>query len=142
MGIEHLIYVVALILLIVFTVIWSFHFLALAYGYKFNPCTVLKTAVTNSSFINLRMYKFHKKSKRVLEMMGTTPPGITIMKPLMGVDDNLRENLETFFAIDYPKFELLFCVQDPNDPAILVVRHLIEQYPNVDARLFYGMLNL
>lgn len=68
-------------------------------------------------------------------------PGVSIMKPLMGVDDNLRDNLETFFTIDYPQYEIIFCIQDPNDPAILVVRHLMEQYPNVDTRLFYGTSN-
>ncbi len=56
----------------------------------------------------------------------------------MGVDDNLADNLETFFNLDYPLFEILFCIQDLNDPAILIVRQLIEKYPNVDAKLFTG----
>lgn len=56
----------------------------------------------------------------------------------MGVDDNLKENLETFFVMDYPIYELLFCVQDVNDPAINVVKNLIEQYPSIDAKLFCG----
>lgn len=36
------------------------------------------------------------------------------------------------------QFEILFCVQDKNDPAITVVDKLMEKYPNVDARLFVG----
>ena len=58
----------------------------------------------------------------------------------MGVDDNLMDNLETYFCLDYPKnkFEILFCVQDTTDPVITVVNSLIEKYPNIDAKLFSG----
>lgn len=65
-------------------------------------------------------------------------PGVSILKPLTGVDRNLKENLETFFTQDYPQFELLFSVPDDNDPAILVVKSLIESFPKVDAKLFIG----
>lgn len=36
------------------------------------------------------------------------------------------------------QYELLFSVPDDNDPAILVVKSLIESYPKVDAKLFIG----
>ena len=67
-------------------------------------------------------------------------PGVSIIKPLTGVDDNLLDNLETFFVMDYPVYELLFCVQDINDPAIIMVKRLMEKYPSTDARLFSGLI--
>ena len=39
------------------------------------------------------------------------------------------------------QYELLFSVPDDNDPAILVVKSLIESYPKVDAKLFIGKYN-
>lgn len=65
-------------------------------------------------------------------------PGVSIIKPLVGIDTNLHLNLETFFQMDYPTYELLFCVQDPNDEAVLIVKNLLKTYPNVDAKLFTG----
>lgn len=99
--------------------VWSFHLMALFYGkYKF-----------------YRTVNFQSISKESL-------PGVSIIKPLMGVDNNLHENLDTFFNIDYPLFELLFCIQDKTDPVILIVEHLISKYPNVKARLFIGGKNV
>lgn len=65
-------------------------------------------------------------------------PGVSILKPLTGVDPNLYANLETFFNMDYPKYELLLCIESEGDPAVMVVRSLLEKYPKSDAKLFVG----
>ena len=90
---------------------------------------------SNKFSFRFRSYKFHKKP---IFIDRDKLPGVSIIKPLMGVEDNLFDNLETFFQIDYPKFEILFCVQDNADPVILLVKRLLEKYPNVDAKLFTG----
>jgi ceramide glucosyltransferase len=60
------------------------------------------------------------------------------LKPLMGVDPNLSQNLETFFTMQYPMFELLFCIEDKEDAAVSVVQQLMDKYPNIDAQLYLG----
>jgi ceramide glucosyltransferase len=62
---------------------------------------------------------------------------VSILKPLKGVDKALGTNLESFFQIDYPTFEILFSVGSTSDPAAQVVKKLIEKYPDVDAKLVY-----
>src|SRR5205823_13598152 len=66
-----------------------------------------------------------------------TPP-VTIYKPLKGVDEGLEENLRSFFQLDYPTIQLLFCVAETDDPAIAVVQRLLAEFPQHDARLIVG----
>lgn len=66
-------------------------------------------------------------------------PGISIIKPLTGIDPNLLSNLETFFTLDYPMYEILFCVECEDDPAVMLVQQTLQpKYPHVDVKLFKG----
>jgi len=71
------------------------------------------------------------------ELTDWTPP-VTIFKPLKGLDEGLEENLRGFFRLDYPTYQVLFCVADAGDPAIPLVRRLLEEFPSRDARLIVG----
>lgn len=79
--------------------------------------------------------KFHRK---VDPFQGIPYEGVSILKPIKGFDVNLYHNLETFFTMQYPIFELLFCFEDGADPALPLVNGLIEKYPDVDAKVFIG----
>jgi ceramide glucosyltransferase len=60
---------------------------------------------------------------------------ISILKPLAGLDLDLKSNLRTFFEQDYPAFEILFAARSENDPALQVVARLQREYPKVPSRL-------
>jgi ceramide glucosyltransferase len=55
-------------------------------------------------------------------------PPISILKPLKGLEDNLFGNLESFCSQDYPEYEVIFSLQDENDPAYKVVRKVKEKF--------------
>ena len=63
---------------------------------------------------------------------------VSVLKPLKGADNGLEENFESFFLLDYPEFELIFSVADGRDPGAAIVRKLLAKYPNVNARLIEG----
>ena len=67
-------------------------------------------------------------TRRRRKLADHTPP-VTIFKPLKGLDEELEENLRSFFRLDYPTYQLLFCVADADDPAIEVVQKLLASFP-------------
>jgi ceramide glucosyltransferase len=64
-----------------------------------------------------------------------SPPPVSVLKPLAGLDEGLESNLRTFFEQDYPSYELLFAARFENDPAVNVVRKLQVEYRHVPSRL-------
>lgn len=67
--------------------------------------------------------------------MRVSATGVSILKPLAGLDEGLEDNLRSFFEQDYPNFELLFAVRRESDPATVLVRRLMRRYPRVAAKL-------
>ncbi|VDL84274.1 unnamed protein product [Nippostrongylus brasiliensis] len=91
--------------------------------------------------VSLIIYYFLPFSKYRLHRTVEFNPnavGVSILKPLLGVDKHLKTNLQSFFTMKFPKFELLFCVKERHDPAVGVVKQLMDRYPAVEARIFYG----
>ena len=66
----------------------------------------------------------------------TPQPDVTIIKPVKGMDEGSYENFATFCNQRYNgKIQLLFAVADLQDPAIPVIRRLIEDYPHCTIEL-------
>lgn len=62
----------------------------------------------------------------------TGRPPVTIIKPLKGLDRDLYENLKSFCALDYPRYQLLFTLASPDDPALPVLSRLRAEFPDLD----------
>lgn len=90
------------------------------------------------------LFLLHFRSRSALKAESSAPTlaPVSILKPLKGVDSGLRENLQSFFDLSYPKFEIVFCVADSRDPAAKLVSDLIEANPAVDACLIIGAVDI
>lgn len=60
---------------------------------------------------------------------------ISILKPLKGTDPEIYESFRSHCLQDYPEYEIIFGVSDPNDPAIESVKELQREFPNRSIQL-------
>jgi ceramide glucosyltransferase len=57
-------------------------------------------------------------------------PFLSVLKPVHGRDPRFYEAILSHAAQDYPKFEILFGLTDPHDPAIADIERLQREFPN------------
>src|SRR3989454_9347829 len=58
---------------------------------------------------------------------GQWPP-VTMLKPVHGLEKDLDQNLRSACLQDYPNYQVVFAVQDENDPAIPLLRNLEREF--------------
>lgn len=107
-----------------------------ALSYLMLAIWVAATGITGFGTL-MALLRLRRKGAPLPECVHGLQP-VTILKPLKGLDPDLELNLESFFKLDYPEYELLFSVADEKDPAIEIVQHLRTRYPRVRSELFVG----
>jgi ceramide glucosyltransferase len=78
------------------------------------------------------------KQTRISKGTISGAPKVSILRPVCGLENNLEETLTSTFTLDYPAFEILFCVADVGDPVVPLVQRLIAAHPQITARLLIG----
>jgi ceramide glucosyltransferase len=80
---------------------------------------------------------FRRARRRAARTKDFRPP-VTILKPLKGRGIDLYANLASFCRQDYPEFQIVCGVADPDDPAIEIVRKIQRDFPSRDVVLSVG----
>ncbi len=65
-------------------------------------------------------------------------PPVSVVQPLCGVESFSRETLASIFALDYPDYEVVFCVADADDPVAPLARRAMAAHPEIPSRLLIG----
>jgi ceramide glucosyltransferase len=65
-------------------------------------------------------------------------PPVTLVRPLCGLEHFSEATLRSSFIIDYPEYEILFCVADADDPILPLVRAILAEHRGHDARVLVG----
>jgi ceramide glucosyltransferase len=71
------------------------------------------------------------RARRVAEFA----PPVSLLKPVHGVDFASRINFESFCRQNYPEYEILFCVNNMEDPAVPLLRQVIRDFPECSIRI-------
>jgi ceramide glucosyltransferase len=64
--------------------------------------------------------------------------GVSLVRPVCGLDNFCAETLGSSFSLNYPIYEVIFCCARAHDPVVPVVQRLIASNPHIKARLIIG----
>ncbi|KAF4338735.1 ceramide glucosyltransferase [Fusarium beomiforme] len=69
--------------------------------------------------------------------LGQNTPHVTIIRPVKGVEPRLYDCIAASFRQDYPrdKISIRLCLENDNDPAYPILQKIIEDFPDIDARI-------
>jgi ceramide glucosyltransferase len=73
-----------------------------------------------------------RRSPRLKRSAARLP--VSLLKPLHGAEPRLCEYLESFFALDYPEFEIIFCARTEDDAGLQLARQVAAAYPEIPVR--------
>ena len=65
-------------------------------------------------------------------------PAISLVRPVCGLDNFAEETLVSAYRLDYPSYEIIFCVVDAGDPVVPLVNRLMATHPQVPSRILFG----
>jgi ceramide glucosyltransferase len=94
--------------------------------------------VCSTGFLVLIVYAAMRFRRRAPLPRAAEQPGVTLLKPLCGLEPRIEENLASFFDQDYAKFEIIFGTRDEKDPALEVVRAIQKRFPRVRVKFAYS----
>ncbi|MDB5512346.1 MAG: ceramide glucosyltransferase [Enterovirga sp.] len=97
--------------------------------------SVLATAV---NLLSLIVAAVRIRPPRGLRQAPEGAPPVSIVRPVCGIERFSEETLRAGFELDYPGYELIFCVARGNDPIIPLVRKMMNAYPTVRSQLIVG----
>ena len=86
--------------------------------------------VPEADFLSGAEKTVHMHNRGVLSPQSSSAefcPPISILKPLKGLDDDLLANLLSFCNQDYPDYEIIFALEEEDDPALKIVHTLQQQ---------------
>ncbi|SAM83827.1 related to Ceramide glucosyltransferase [Ustilago bromivora] len=100
--------------------------------------------LTNESEDSSSLDSLMRRQQQEVDSHAESVPGVSILRPLSGLDSNLYSNLSSSFSQDYPRsrFEVILSIRDTSSPesqkVLKVARMVVAGHPQVDARIVVG----
>jgi ceramide glucosyltransferase len=98
----------------------------------------LSAALILSNLASILLASLKLKRRAIIAPPTGMSPPVSIVVPARGVEPFTEETLERAFSLDWPRYELVFCVAHADDPVVRLIRQAIARFPAVPARLLFG----
>jgi hypothetical protein len=73
--------------------------------------------------------------RKAFEKFAAKMPPVSVLEPMHGNEARLKENIESFFRQNYAEYEVLFAADEPDDPALPVIREICACYPHIPSQI-------
>ncbi|WJH42241.1 ceramide glucosyltransferase [Aliirhizobium terrae] len=92
--------------------------------------------LANGISIGIAMWRLSRNGHPAPEF--AEKPPVSLVIPACGIENFTPLTLERAFVLDWPDYELIFCVADARDPVISAIRKAMESHPHVVAQILVG----
>ncbi|HEY2527418.1 MAG TPA: ceramide glucosyltransferase [Xanthobacteraceae bacterium] len=99
---------------------------------------LVATTAVHLTSIAIAIVRFRRGTRGTPPSEADQHPSISLVRPLCGIDNYATDTLRSTFVLDYPRYQILFCVASAKDPVVPLVRSLMAEHAGVDARLLVG----
>ncbi|MBZ5496327.1 MAG: bacteriohopanetetrol glucosamine biosynthesis glycosyltransferase HpnI [Acidobacteriia bacterium] len=76
----------------------------------------------------LAMIRLRTRARQPSKHSFSAWPPVTVLKPVYGLEKNLRENLRSVCCQDYPDYQVVFSAQRRDDPAIPLLKEIQQEF--------------
>lgn len=104
---------------------------------------MLNLFVAAGAFLALNLLSLMIAGWRIWPCLGPQPrtpyrPPVSVVIPLCGLEEFSRETLEGAFGLDWPDYEVIFCVADAKDAVIPLIEEVRQRHPAIPATILVG----
>ena len=79
-----------------------------------------------SSWTIVRFFRISKIEKNNSNPIEFKPP-VSVLKPVKGLEKNLKSQLMSICLQDYPNYQVIYSVQDPEDAALPIIQQIQDE---------------
>ena len=93
----------------------------------------LSAAVLGANIASMLLASARLRRRGRLAAVPARVQAVSIVIPVRGIEAFTPETLDRAFALDWPDYELVFCVAQADDPVATAVRSAMARHPGVRA---------
>ncbi len=94
--------------------------------------------MTGVQVVSTAVARFRCPARKMPLAPPNDAPGVSLIRPVCGLDNYAELTLRSSFILDYPRYELLFCVARADDPVLPLLRKLAAAHPHVRSTILVG----